>query len=225
MPDLFWYIIFLILVIFLFSFVKIELNIIFGLLIGILFIVYLTYQTNQQNIKESNERKNIEDIKNEEIDNIIPHPKLALKYDDILDFLFSIQDFYFFNPNSYIDMIDHIDNFFEYFEEVQLNNKLAGLNYQLMEDQKRQALNALQSIIYNFPTDPEYTNKFNQSLNMLSNILDNYLKQIEDQNRKNIFNNGVNIDTKFVSQGPKARNEFDGDQDVNENQKYTYELF
>lgn len=212
--TLFYYIIILIGIIFAFSKIEIGLNIIFGTLIGFVIIYYLynTYTQKQQN--ENN-------IKSFQQSVLLPKSEIISKYDDIVKYLFSIQDFYIVNPPTYEIMMKSLENFFNVYEETNNNKKYAGRNYELMMEHKRSTQNALHSIIYNCPTDVLYTNKLSDAIVIIGEILDNYLDKVERIQKEYLYENGYNINTILINKsGILPKNSYD-----NDNNLFTYELY
>ena len=193
--TLFWYVVIFILIIFIFSNKNIGLNVVFGTIIAMIVIhtMYSDYTKTQLMIEEHNTtKKNL----------IVPNPIKSIKYEQIVNFLFSIQDLYDYNPQSYEDMIEHIDYFFNMYEEVLVNNRSAGYNYQLMNDQKKNILNSLQAIIYKMPINTEYDQKLENAVGTLRNILNGYLDKVNYFYKNDIYINGYNINTKIIHKGP-----------------------
>lgn len=189
--TLFYYFVIFISIIFVFSTVKIKLNIICGICIAYLTINYLY---NNYREKQGKENK----IKMFQESNLLPKPKIFEKYGDIIKYLFSIQDFYIYNPQAYGDMIKSLENFLRTYEETENNKSESGINYDLMLSYKKNATNSLHSIIYNLPNDVEYTNKLNDAIIFIQEILDKYLDKIKLINKNYIYINGYNNKTKII---------------------------
>ena len=168
-----------------------NLNIFFGIIIALIIFKYI-YDTKK---KKNNEEIYISNLEN---DYIVPKPKICNKYNDIVKFLFSIQDLYKYNQQTYENLIDIIDNFFYLYEESLLINNLSANNYDLMDKNKNQALNLLHSIIINVPADTIYNNKIDDSVDYLNFILSNYLENIYYIYSKTIYVNGLNSGSKIL---------------------------
>ena len=189
--TLFWYIIIFFLVLYVISHYEIKLNILFGFIISSLLITYL-YLNFTENKEKHDERINTEKSL------IIPKSKELDKYEEIVDFLFSIQDFYTNNSLAYEDLIMYLDNFFISYREVMNNNEMAGINYSNMVDQKNNSLNTLQSIIFNMLPNNSRDKKLNDAVNKLDSLLNVYLKKVHYINEKYIYDNGFNVKTKLL---------------------------
>ncbi len=171
---------------------NIGLNIVFGCVIVYMIIIKLDKQ-KENDIKEDNE---IEELKTSLIQ---PTPSLLQNYKDIINFLFSIQDYYKYNPQTYENIVDNLDDFFHLYEEVYKLNNLAGTNYKLMNTIKSDTINTLHSLIYKLPEDFAYINKLNLSFDILNKILSKYLYDIYKINKSNILNKGYNINTIIIN--------------------------
>ena len=212
--TLFYYVIIFIAVIFVISKMTIGLSIIFGFIIGSV-IIYFLY-TDYKN-KQDQENK----VKSFQESLLLPKPEIITKYEDVIKYLFSIQDFYVHNPEAYQDMVNGLGNFFRIYEETSVNPKYAGRNYELMVEQKRSAMNSLHSVIYNLPTNEEYTEKLNESISIMEQVLQKYLNKVERIQKLYLYENGYSVDTKLINKsGISAFNSFDNDNDL-----FSYELF
>jgi hypothetical protein len=213
MQQIFWYIIVVVVSISVFSRVSIGFNTVFGLLVACSLIYYL-----QSNGKGNSEvtRENF----NAKVTSIRPPINRIKGYPELVDFLFSIQEFYSFNPQNYEDMVDSIDDLMELYEETIKINRLAGNNYPLAEQKKSDALNALHSFTYNIPAAMHKYNsdKLNMARSRLDFILSSYLYDILDINKDMIGKFGYSRDTVVISEGPKASNYY------NIYSAYTYDI-
>ena len=190
--KIFIYCIIFVIIIAIFMRLNIGLNIIFGCTIVYMIIIMLEQ-------KEEKEIKEINDLEELKTSMITPKPILLQNYKDITNFLFSIQDYYKYNPAVYETIIDNLDNFFHLYEETYKLNDLAGTNYKLMDNIKSDTINQLHSLIYKLPEDIAYINKLNNSFEILNKILSKYLYDIYKINQKNILNNGYNINTIIIN--------------------------
>jgi hypothetical protein len=210
--SIFMYVVVFIIIIWLCTRQKMGTNIIIGLLIGFFTINYL----NHKSIISADTIEDIQKIKKESI-----KPSLNDQTNkDVIDFLFSIQDLYTYNPQQYEVMIQSINYFFELFNNVIVDNKRSYVNYGLMKQYKRDALNALMSFIYSLPEDKRIRNKINKSVSILDEILTKYLDQISYIMDNYTFKNGYSVDTKFIDYSCLAMNEYD---DIFQN--FSYDIY
>jgi hypothetical protein len=190
--NIFIYCVIFVLIMAIFKRLTIGLNIIFGYFIVYMIISLLDHKQEKQ-IKEN---KEIEELKTSIIQ---PKPLLLQNYKDIINFLFSIQDYYKYNPAVYENIIDNLDNFFHLYEETYKLNELAGTNYKLMNNIKLDTINVLHSLIYKLPEDIAYIHKLNNSFEILNKILSKYLFDIYKINKNTILNKGYNINTIIIN--------------------------
>lgn len=195
----FLYICIILFFIWIFKRVSIGLNIVFGILLGTLLILYIN----------SNKQEVIADVKETEkvkSESIRPQPKKIQNYTDLLDFVFSIQDFYVYNPLAFEDIVDNLDYFLTIYEESKIIESTAGINYGLAERKKQEAVNALNSLIFNVPTNKIIIDKLERSTDKLNELLDNYLQELYDINKKYINDFGYDRNTRVITKGPKEAN-------------------
>ncbi len=207
---------FLFLVIFIFIIAYIsKLNISITLIFSILIAYYFF---NQLRLSEKNHNdKNIK-ILNKKINKIRPSPEIITKYEDLINFLFSIQDLYEYNPAAYEEMIDSIKSFLLIYEESKKINILAHQNYSVANIKKNNAVNSLHSIIINSVSNNNLDNKINRSYRILNNLLEKYIDEIELLIKKDIKYNGYNVKTNgILDYKMKPYNDF-------ESNKYMFEL-
>lgn len=215
--ELFVYIIIIIIFLAVFCRLSIGLNIVLGLFLAIILIIYLQTKKNEEsNITEEHKETKIKTIK----PSTINHLK---KYSELIDFLFSIQEFYSFNPPNYEDMVDSLEDFLIIYEEVMVDKQLAGINYSLAEQKRSDALNALHSIILRSPVvrHKYYNDKLSLARERLDFILSAYLDNIIEINKKNIVEFGYNNKTVIIDEYPKASNYYS----ECGSDKYTYEIY
>jgi hypothetical protein len=192
---------------------NIELNIVYGTMIGLL-VIYLYYTTQVRN------EENLNILSKQKEDLLFPKPIKTIEFNhkDMINFLFSIQDFYQNNPQAYEDMIENIDQFFVLYNEIIINPELANQNYQNLVDLKRSILNSLQSIIINLLPNVQRDNKLQESVVVLNNILNKYLSDIKKLHENLIYKNGYNMRTTLINTGPDSYNTFD-------NSEFSYDIF
>ena len=203
--SLFFYyiIIFLIFYIF-FKNYEIKLNVIVGMIFAFLCIIYI----NEKNKKTKNDDVNLRQKKAKIIE---PEVKKLKKYNDIIDFLFSIQDLYIYNPQAFEEMHHNITNFFIVYEDILKNKKQTNNLYNIADKNMNDSINNLHSIIYNLPeNDINVRNKLHVAMDVLEKILNKYLNEIYEYHIDNL-NNGYNVDYKIINTGPKEHNYYGDD--------------
>jgi len=211
---LFVYISILLFFIFYFRDVHIGLNVILSIFVASLIILYLNDRNNTSNEVE-------EKRKETKLNAIRPHPK-NIQYDnDLIDFLFSIQDFYQYNPQAYEEMVDNIDHFMEIRDIIFLDTKFCEQYYQIAVNKKDNAVNALQSIIFTIPPNVEITDKLDRAHERLETLLTNHINELYAECQKDLIVNGLNVHKTIIPTGPKAYNVYSPDVKG----KFTYQFY
>ena len=196
--NVFWYFVIFCVIVYAFSKTQIGLNVVFGSIVGFLLLWYL-YDDH------TNRQKENKDLINKKRNSIIPPIVDSLKHNEIVDFLFSIQDLYVYNPQAYEDMVEQIDFFFRLYQEVQNDNSLAGQDYELLENAKRQALNSLQSIIHNMAPNKGLDDKLDNAVSLLNVLLQKYLNDVKKINNVYIYETGISLSTKLIEINKKDK--------------------
>lgn len=189
-------------------------NVLIAIIIGVFVINYMNFRS----IKNSDTQEDIKKIKR---DAIVPKVTEDTKeHDEIINFLFSIQDMYVYNPIQYIEMINNINFFYDLYKTAQVDNSTVYTGYDLMKQYKRNALNALSSIIFSLPEDRRVRDKINTSAKILDDIMTKDLDQISYMLDNYTYKNGYSVNTKIIDYGPKPANDYD---DMFKN--YSYEIY
>jgi hypothetical protein len=128
--------------------------------------------------------------------------------ENIINFIYSIQELYIYNPQQYEIMIKHINIFFKLYKLSFINKKTVHVNYKHMETNKRSAMNALKSIIFNSPNNKHVRHKINNATTKLDKILTEYLDHISYLIDNDIYKNGYNIDTAIIDYDTKPFNDY-----------------
>lgn len=201
--TLFIYIVIVFAIVIMFYKTKIQNNVYIGIFLAIFVISYL----NNRAIVAADTDSDIKKIKKDSI-----QPKLndeAITHENLLSMIFSIQDIYAYNPQQYEIMIKSINNFYELYKLSFIDNSTVFVNYGMMEQYKRDALNALKSMIFSLPIDRDILSKINVSAIALDDIMTRDLDQISYLTDNRIYKHGYDIDTKIITNGPKPFNTYD----------------
>jgi hypothetical protein len=200
--TLFLYVTIFIFILWFFSNRTISLGIFLAIIISSFIISYLS----QKKIKETNNIVNSEQIKEETIK---PKVNDTEHHNEIIDFLFSIQDFYIYNPQQYGEMVHNINNFYDLYKLCMINNHTCFENHDRMKKYKRNAINALMSIIFQSPIDENFKNKINNSSKVLDDILTANMDEISYIIDNYIYKHGYDVDTKIIDYDTKPFNEYE----------------
>jgi hypothetical protein len=198
----FTYVVVFIIILWFISRRELGINVLIAIMVGIFVINYL----NNRSITSSDTLDKIQKIKKNTI--IPPLSDNTKNQEDIVDFLFSIQDLYAYSPQQYIEMVKNLNYFYGLYENTFVDNKMSYLNYGMMKQFKCDALNTLSSIIYSLPEDKHIKDKINISAAILDDIMTKHLDHISYVTDNYIYKNGYNVDTKIIDYGPKAANEY-----------------
>lgn len=147
--------------------------------------------------------KNIEEKKGI----IKPRTEYIEKDPDLVDYVFSIQEFYEYNPQAYIELLQSIEKFMSIYEYIQYDKTTAGVEYNSLKSQKYIATEALRSIIIKCPDNRKVIEKINKSIERLNEILNRYIYEVRELNKKNIEEEGFNNRTVIISKLNEPYNE------------------
>ena len=218
---LFMYAVIFIFIVFIFSLKTINLNIVFGAMIASA-VVYYIYNKKQIDINTSEKNQKQKKIE------LVNADDSVLEKNDMVNFLFSTQEFYYYNPNAHNDLMYNLKSFFQLYDEVIKDNSKAGSNFHQMDEYKRQALNSMNSIIFTIQSDKRLLNKLNGAVSKLEDILITYQNEIHYFHLNNIHENGYNTETKLITFGPKPVNSYNIDNSkncFNISDKFSYNIF
>ncbi len=140
----------------------------------IVFVIYFYYRY-QTNVKETNiilHQKSNEKFKNE-------MPSLLNKHDDIISFLYFINDFKQYNPDVYNELIININDFLTLYKDYQIiRDEKKKLMQDVIFDTKAKILDNLSSFIYSFNNSPDLRIKLNNSIDKLNDLLNLYINKL-----------------------------------------------
>ena len=218
--NIFLYVWVIVVILFIFDKLDIKLNIIYGSAIG--FMIIYWYNSNKiQQIKSNQVQTHTK------ISKIQPLTQNITKHQVFIDFLFSVQDLYIYNPQAYNEMVINIDHFIDLYDESILDNSSSGSIYNTMKFIKTSALNALHSIIIKLPPDISelLVEKLNSGIGTLESILNNYLDRVESINQNYLIAHGLNHRTQLVDKFYLGKNLFDTSDDPKYKNIHSYMYF
>ena len=154
---------------------------------------------SEEIINQFEEENNLDDIElepyqNEIVKNTFPKSKYINDYNNksFENFLFLNQEFYYYNPQVWINIVSNIDKFLEIYEDVIIDSSRAGNSYNQMKDLRDLCVKDLISIKINCPDNKDVLKKINLSINDLEQLMNKYLFDVYDKNVKFIKQNGLN---------------------------------
>ena len=154
-----------------FYIIKIDILLITTLIVFVIYFYY-KYQTN---IRETNiilHQKSNEKFKNE-------MPSLLNQHDDIINFLYFINDFKQYNPDVYNELIININDFLTLYKDYQIiREEKKKLMQDVIFDTKAKILDNLSSFIYSFNNSPDLRLKLNNSIDKLNDLLNLYINKL-----------------------------------------------
>ena len=185
--------------------------------VTVIVISFIISYLNYRSITTVDTKKDIINLKKNMIK---PQLNKTSEKENIINFIYSIQELYIYNPLQYENMINHIDNFFKLYKLSFINKQTVHTNYKHMETDKRSAMNALKSIIFNSPNDKNVRNKINSATSNLDKILTEYLDHISYLIDNDIKKIDYNMNTTIIDYDTKPFNEY-----TDIFKPYSYEIY
>ena len=187
---IFNYGIFLIIIIFIFS--KINFNI--NILIGLLFFSIISYYF--YTYKEINTIGKLE-LKKNKFNSLYTKSKILEKYPDIVDILFYMEEFKNQSISIYNELIKNFENFCKIYEYCTIDYKLIYSYYSTLTDIKINILFSLNSFIFS-SYDNYLETKINNIKISTERTLNKLLNNLVIINKKKLYYNGYNNTTKLI---------------------------
>lgn len=178
-------------------------NITLGFLFG---VACSTYFYNHINKKYNEKIEMNEQNKQIKLNTINPKLEYASKDDLIVNFLFSIQDLYYYNPVTYSNIVKDIELFFLIIEESNIKKEYNGYEYQNLALIKNRILNNLSSLNINLPASYFAEKKIEEALKNLENILNSKLDESYNQIKNKIYTKGYDNSMIQIDLGPSPYN-------------------
>ena len=168
----------------------------------IIIIIYSNEKITSVAAKEENKIK-LEFIK--------PKPKRMIDYPDLVNFFYSIKQFYYINPNAFYAVVNNVEQFLGIYEAM-MNNEIIYCKqmFEVANQFYRNALNHLHSLIFNMNVDKYITNKFQRSIKDLNVLLYQYVERLIHKCNTEFKSHNINNNSGFIQQfGPKPVNYYD----------------
>jgi effector-binding domain-containing protein len=179
----------------------VGLNIILALTLGVCVILYFNQAKQFTHDQEKKQQEH-------KLSTIKPPPKTFAGRDDIIDLVFSIQDFYPYNPEAYEEMIDNIDAFFKIYDIIKTDPAYCEYYYTIADTKKSNAVNALQSMIFNIPNSKIPEDKLIRAYKRLETLLVNYINELYKICDNDLTTKGFDVTRKLINTGPKEYNNY-----------------
>ena len=162
--------------------------------ISLLFIHYKYLEHEKERLQSEEvihnfENNKLDDIElepyqNEIVKNTFPKSKYINDYNNksFENFLFLNQEFYYYNPQVWINIVSNIDKFLEMYEDIIIDPSMAGVSYNRMKDLRDSCVNDLVSIKISCPDNKDVLKKINLSINDLEQLMNKYLFDVYAKN-------------------------------------------
>ena len=181
---LFFYGVFLVIIILIFTNINFSISLFIGLIFYCIIISY--NHTYNKNNKISEEYKINEKSKSVEIPKEDP---------EIVDFIFYLKSYKIFSTAIYNNIVTILKNFIELYNDCVKNIIIINYYYSVLENIKIKILYSLESFNLNGANLKELSeNKLE-----IEKILNIYLEKLLLLNKKDIYYNGYDIDTKILT--------------------------
>jgi len=137
-----------------------------------------------------------------------------------IDFFYSIQDLYVYNPQAYEEMIDNLNAFLYLKKRIFSDPVMCNQYYQIADSKKNNMLNSLHSIIFNLPNNKIFTIKLNGAQKRLETLLNIEINKMYYRCAFYIqlYGNDVLKRQLETDKAPKAFNNYSG-------QPFTYQFY
>jgi len=209
--SFFMYLVIFLLIIFFFK----DKPISHGGMVGSIFALFIIIYLNGKRISIENTEKEQHQHKS---DQIRPYKKELFDYVDITDFIYSINELYYYNPQAFEDLVDEFVHFIKVYENCKKVPTESHALIDIANIKKHNILNSLHSIIFNIPPSDALDFKLEDSLRIVEYILNKYMEEIYKITQEDLHNSGYTNKYKIHDLGPKAGN-FYQDKD------FTFEFF
>lgn len=210
--DLFKYICVIIFCLLLVRLMNINITIIFGLILGLV-IVYLLYDKNELEINTFDDQIKFKLL------SIVPKPKNFDNYTKLIQLIYSIRDFYEYNPDIFTNLINSLDSYIRIYEDIKIGIEYCHLNVDVAKQMAKNALNSLHSFIYTIDNNDILEVKLRNAMVELQKLLTYYTNDMITICNSVIDKNGYNTKNKRIhDKGPKEYNLY-------HNNEYNYEIY
>ena len=171
------------------------------ILVGCIIVVFLM---NERRRSTSITRMQELELK---LNSIFPKPKFFYVDSGIIELIHSMREFKNYNPLAFNKLIRILDDFLALTLDIEKNTQNGFPLYETLQNMKDAALNNLQSIIYNTPSDLAAENKLDDATESLHFILNFHLEQIRMKTNKKYEKDGPNINNRYIysNKGPEAK--------------------
>ncbi len=173
--------------------------------IGIVVAIVLAYYLND---RESNHGSNfIIKINNALKGPLFKGTNYYFVDSELVELLLDIKEYHEYNPSVYRKIILIIDRFLNIVNDMEKNTSRMGNLYQIAEQQKYKAINALHSMIHTVPQTDTTVEKHKHALKKMEILLNTHLDNIYNYMVYSYGKDEINTSTKFIYKNhPKGHN-------------------
>ena len=165
-------------------------------LVGLLFGIILVYYLNQRAVSIGTD---FVSSSQQKLRNPIFREAKNLHQDsELLDFLYSIREYRYYNPAVYRKLILIVDRFLRIVNDMEIGVADMGANYEQLKDYKSRALNGLHSMIYRIPQSQATNRKFESAMDRLEVLMNVHLDNCYQYMVYAYGKQPININTKFI---------------------------
>lgn len=190
------------------NYIDIGFKAVIGIILG-LTICYIIYDKRLLDVNSYNEQLFLK------LQLIKPYPKYFKNYPELIEFFYSIRDFYDYNYQAFTNCIKHMELFLIIYQDIKSGVINCSQNIDIIRNKKKNILNHLHSIIFNMPDNKIIEKKLKKAMTELNKILNMYENDMINICNKQINDNGYSNDKSYVySGGPKAYNLFTGSKEI-----------
>ena len=194
-PDnLFQFLAIIVVTVFLFTRLRISMNMIFGLITGLL-VVYFIYDR-----KQVENASNLDKLKIKQA-LIRPKPENFDGHPELVEFFYSIRDFFDYNPQAFRRVVKNVDAFLKILHDIRMGVRYCQQNMDVAKDKMDHALNHLHSIIFKLPVNKMIQDKLFRATEELQLILTNYQMEMIKICNLQLKERGYNVERGYTHFG------------------------
>ena len=185
-----------------FSRISAGINLLVGIMFGVIIIKYLYDQKQHQQVEEVTEM----DTKIRYLDT---YPIKFKQYHDLIDYFFSIQEMSYYNRQAYEECLANVNSFISLYEDSQHVSRRCADVYEIAQQKVNNAINSIHSIIFSIHESKQIEKKLNRAHKKLHQILKRYLKKMYHRCSERPIKHGYDTEHRPISfNEPKPYNHY-----------------
>lgn len=183
-----------ILLIIIIMFISNNINYNINIIIGVLIIGFIIYNVNYYTMHEQQTDK---EIKKDKFDSLYTRNDIIKDQPKIVDILFYMQDYKKYSLLKFKNLIEQFEKFIKLYTDCQKDYTLVFDNYEILVDIKLTILVIINSFVFSI-NSTILENKLIKIRETTELVLNEYLNNLVIINKKMIYYNGYNINTKPI---------------------------